>query len=146
MTGARKSWLRDLVEFALDHDVNREIEGQRRLIEENPGSAVAHFNLAVLYYSQRRVGEAIAEYEVSIKCDPTLGRAYRKLGEVYINIGDYERARQYAQEAAALGDKTLQEMFERYPEIGTLQQQSVRERMMLETSMTDQERTQCTNQ
>lgn len=144
MTGGRKSWLRDLVEFALDHDVNREIESQRRLIEENPGSPEAHFNLAVLYYSQRRVDEAIAEYEASIRCDPTLARAYRKLGEVYINIGDYERARDYAQEAAALGDKTLQAVFERYPVVDKSQQQSVRE-SRLETSMTDQERTQCTN-
>ena|SRR3989442_11958481 len=118
MTGARKSWVRGLVEFALDHDVNREIESQRRAIEDDPGSAVPHFNLAVLYYSQKRIDEAIAEYEASIRCDPTLARAYRELGEVYVNIGDYERARQYAQEAAALGDKTLQEMFERYPNNG----------------------------
>jgi len=145
MTGARKNWVRGLVEFALDHDVNREIENQRQAIEDNPDSAVRHFNLAVLYYSQRRVDEAIAEYEASIKCDPTLARAYRKLGEVYVNIGDYERARVYAQEAAALGDRALLAMFERYPMAGRLQKQSVRE-SKLDASTADQERMQCTNQ
>ena len=145
MADERKGWVRDLVEFALDHDVNREIDEHRRVLEANPDSAAAHFNLGVLYYSQRRVREAIAEYEASIKCDPTLAPAYRKLGEVYISIGDYERAGQYAQEAARLGDRALLEMFERYPIIGRLQQQSVREGV-LEAPTADQERTQCTNQ
>jgi tetratricopeptide (TPR) repeat protein len=144
MAGERKGWLRDLVEFALDHDANREIETQQRMLGEDPGSAVAHFNLGVLYYSQRRVGEAIAEYEASIECDPTIARAYKKLGEVYISIGEYELALDYAQKSAALGDNTLLAMFERYPIIGKLQQQSVRE-SALEASTTDQERTQCTN-
>ena len=103
------------MDFALDQDVNVEIEQQRRLLLANPRSAKAHFDLAVLYYSQRRVDEAIAEFEAAINCDPSFGRAYRKLGEVYVNLGDYERAGRYAVKAAEFGDNTLLEMFERYP-------------------------------
>ena len=111
----QKTWLRGLVEFALDEDVNQVIDEQRRILKDNPQSAKAHFDLAVLHYSQRRVPESISEFESAIACDPTYAYAYRKLGEVYINTGDYERAEQYAVKAAELGDRTLLEMFERYP-------------------------------
>ena len=111
----QKSWVREFVEFALDRDVDREIDQQRRILKANPQSARAHFDLAVLYYSQKRIEEAIEEYEAAIGCDPSFARAYRKLGEVYVNTGDYEQAGHYALKAAKLGDRTLLEMFERYP-------------------------------
>jgi tetratricopeptide (TPR) repeat protein len=107
-----KGLWRNLVEYALDQDVNNEIERQRSILRSEPRSAKAHFDLAVLHYSQRRVAEAIAEYEAAIECDPSFACAYRKLGEVHINTGEYERAGQCAMKAAELGDR---EMFERYP-------------------------------
>lgn len=111
----RKPWLRKLVEFALDEDVNKEIEQQKLLLKENPRAAKAHFDLGVLYYSQRRVPESISEFELAIACDPAFACAHRKLGEVYINTGDYKRAGECALKAAELGDRALLEMFERYP-------------------------------
>jgi tetratricopeptide (TPR) repeat protein len=110
-----KGLWRNLVEYALDQDVNKEIEQQRSILRSEPRSAKAHFDLAVLHYSQRRVAEAIAEYEAAIECDPSFACAYRKLGEVHINTGEYERAGQCAMKAAELGDRALIEMFERYP-------------------------------
>src|SRR3982750_3551549 len=105
MTEARrpKRWLREFVEFALDEDVNLEIEQQRRILEANPRSAKAHFDLGVLYYSQGRAGEATREFEAAIECDPSSGHAYRKLGEVLVKTGDYERAGECALKAAELG-------------------------------------------
>ena len=111
----RKPWLRGLVEFALDEDVNQEIEQQKLLLKDNPRSAKAHFDLAVLYYSQRRVPESISEFEAAIECDPQFAHAYSKLGEVFVNTGDYEQAGRCAVKAAELGDRGLLEMFERYP-------------------------------
>jgi tetratricopeptide (TPR) repeat protein len=119
MGEARKSWTRELVDFALNRDVNAEIEEQRRILKADPRSARAHLDLGLLYYSQRRVGDAIAEYEAAIECDPLFVAAYRRLGELYVSVGEYERAVQYAREAAALGDRTLLEMFERYPDRGS---------------------------
>jgi tetratricopeptide (TPR) repeat protein len=116
MGDAGKSWARDLVEFALDEDVNSEIEQQRRILRANPHSAKAHFDLGVLCYSQRRIADAVAEYEAAIECDPLFAAAYVKLGEVCISIGDFDRASQYARTAATLGDRRLLEMFERYPD------------------------------
>jgi tetratricopeptide (TPR) repeat protein len=128
MGDGRKSWLRGLVEFALDHDVDLQIEQQRKILLAEPSSARAHFDLATLYYSQRRVAEAIAEYEAAIECDSSFRRAYRRLGEIYINRGDYERASQYGLKAAELGDRTLLEMFERYPAVETAHNKNNRER------------------
>jgi tetratricopeptide (TPR) repeat protein len=113
-----KGWLRNLVDFALDHDVNVEVRRQQSILRSKPRSAKAHYDLGVLHYSQRRVAEAIAEYEAAIECDPSFACAYRKLGEVLINTGEYERAGQCALKAAALGDRALIEMFERYPAFG----------------------------
>src|SRR5215470_3574430 len=103
----QKGWMRGLVEFALDQDVNREIDNQRRILTEHPRSAQAHFNLAVLHYSQGRAQEAILGFLEAIDCDPSFGRAYRKLGEVFVATGQYERAAWYARAAADLGDPTL---------------------------------------
>src|SRR5215216_2704375 len=111
----RKGLLREFIEFALDQDVTREIEQQQSILRADPRSAKAHFDLGVLHYSQRRVDEAKAEYEAAIVCDPLFACAYRKLGEIYVNSGEYELAGQYALKAAENGDRTLLEMFERYP-------------------------------
>jgi tetratricopeptide (TPR) repeat protein len=111
----RKGWWRNLVEYALDKDVTNEIEQQQSILRAEPQSAKAHFDLGVLHYSQGRVAEAVAEYEAAIRCDSSFACAYRKLGEVHINSGEYERAGQCALKAAELGDRALIEMFERYP-------------------------------
>jgi tetratricopeptide (TPR) repeat protein len=111
----KKNWLREFIEFALDRDVDEEVERQQARLADDTRSAEAHYNLAVLYYSQRRTSEAISEYETAIDCDPSFAPAYRKLGELYIAGGDYERAGKYALLAAGLGDRHLLDMFERYP-------------------------------
>lgn len=111
----RKGWWRNLVEYALDRDVGIAIEEQQHILRAEPQSAKAHYDLGVLHYSQRRVAEAIAEYQAAIECDPSFACAYRKLGEVFINVGEYERAGQCAVKAAELGDNALVEMFGRYP-------------------------------
>ncbi|MFP5265225.1 MAG: tetratricopeptide repeat protein [Blastocatellia bacterium] len=111
----RKGWWRNLVEYALDRDVSIAIEEQQYILRAEPLSAKAHYDLGVLHYSQGRVAEAIAEYRAAIECDPAFACAYRRLGEVFINAGEYERAGQCAVKAAELGDNALVEMFERYP-------------------------------
>jgi tetratricopeptide (TPR) repeat protein len=116
MGDAGKRWTRGLVDFALNRDVDAEIEQQRRILRAHPHSAKAHYDLGVLCYSQRRVADAVAEYEAAIDCDPLFAASYVRLGEICISIGNYERAGQYARKAATLGDRTLLEMFERYPD------------------------------
>jgi tetratricopeptide (TPR) repeat protein len=111
----RHGWLRELSEFALDGDVNSEIAEQQRIIQSNPSWAKAHLDLGILLYSQGRVYEAIGEFLMAIECDSTLGLAHRRLGEVYVGLGDYREAGKYAIVASEYGDSTLLEAFNRYP-------------------------------
>ncbi|HKV38113.1 MAG TPA: tetratricopeptide repeat protein [Blastocatellia bacterium] len=112
---AESSWVRDLVEFALDRDISEEIEAQLGILREYPELASAHFNLGVLYYSQRRLEDSIREYLMAIECDPTMGKAYRKLGEIYVGLDDCKQAGRYAVMAAERGDSALLDAFRRYP-------------------------------
>jgi tetratricopeptide (TPR) repeat protein len=107
--------LKAFARFALDRDVELEIERQREALAADPRSAAAHYNLGLLLYSQGHVTEAIAEYEAAIECDPLSARSNRSLGEAYVGLGNFEQAKKFATRAAELGDRSLLEMFERYP-------------------------------
>jgi tetratricopeptide (TPR) repeat protein len=110
-----RGFARGLVDFALNHDVATEIERQQQILAKDPDSAAARLNLGILFYSQGRVEDAIREMLMSIECDPSQGRPYRKLGEIYIGLRDYPQAAIYARMAADRGDSKLLEAFERYP-------------------------------
>ena len=115
----RKGWLRELVDFALDRDIDTEIERQHSILEAAPGSARAHLDLAILHVSRRDPAQAIAHCEAALTIDPSFAPAYGKLGEIHISLGDYEQAGRYALKAAECGDRTLLEMFERYPGVAS---------------------------
>ena len=111
--------MRGLVDFALDKDVSEEIERQEGLIASDAAIAAigakAHLNLGVLRYSQGNTYDAIGEFLMAIEIDPRFAVAYRKLGEIYVGLGDYEQAGKYALKASEFGDATLLESFRRYP-------------------------------
>jgi len=75
-----KGLVRGLVDFALNRDIEVEIEALYRMLEAEPSSAAAHMNLGILFYSQGRIEDAMRELLMSIECDSSLGRAYRKAG------------------------------------------------------------------
>ncbi|HEY6333296.1 MAG TPA: hypothetical protein VI756_28490 [Blastocatellia bacterium] len=108
-------WLRELVDFALDRDVGEEIERQEQVSSSGSDSARAHFNLGILHYSQGFRYEAIGEFLIALEIDPYFADGYRKLGEVYVGLGDYRQAGRYAVKAAECGDPALLEAFRRYP-------------------------------
>jgi len=109
------TWLRELVDFALDNDVSDEIARQREIVAAQPDSSRARFDLGVLHYSQGRIYDAIGEFLMAVEIDPLYSQAYRKLGEIYVNLGDYRQAGSYALKAAELGDTSLFDAFRRYP-------------------------------
>jgi len=110
-----KGLVRGLVDFALNQDIAEEIRVQYRVLEGDPMCAAAHLNLGILFYSQGRIEDSLREFLMSIECDSSQGRAYRKLGEVYVGLGDYTQAAIYARLAAERGDGKLLEAFGRYP-------------------------------
>jgi predicted Zn-dependent protease len=113
----RKGLVRDLVDFALNRDVAAEIEAQHRILRADPLSAEARLNLGVLFYSQGMIEDAIRELLMSIECDKSQPTAFRRLGEIYIGLGDLAQAGMYARMAADRGDATLLDAFKRYPAV-----------------------------
>ncbi|HYL99654.1 MAG TPA: hypothetical protein VEZ90_11925 [Blastocatellia bacterium] len=115
-----KPWVRELVDFALNQDIDEEIECQKEILKEHPDWAEGHYNLGVLFYSQGLIEESMKEFLTSMECDPSYGPAYRRLGELYVGIGDYESGARYAALAAERGDSTLLDSFKRYPSLSAL--------------------------
>lgn len=105
---------REVVEFALDQDVREEIQRQLLSLDEHPEDPQVHFNLGVLYYSQKRVPEAIQAYQQALQLNPEHRRAHKNLGEIYVVLGQEERAWFHAVEASRLGDRFLLELLERH--------------------------------
>lgn len=87
------------------------------LIQSNPTAAIAQvkaalkpessaavdYTLANLYFQQQQVAEAKAAYMESIKKFPNFMRAYKNLGIIYIQEGNFEEARKMLLKHIELG-------------------------------------------
>jgi superkiller protein 3 len=109
-----ESFIRGLTEFALNHDVDAEIETQKRILLENPNNAKAYFNLGILYYFQGKVDDAIDLYKKAIEIDSNLSNAHKNLGEIYVAREQYDLAWKHAKAADMLGNTKLIETLRRY--------------------------------
>lgn len=115
MNGRRqKGIFRQTVEFALDRDVSAEIERQRAILEHYPQNARAAFDLGVLLNSQGGREEAVEMFQKAIAADPGMARAFQSLGEIYVVLDRLDLARSAAERAAALGNRSLLDLLERY--------------------------------
>lgn len=109
-----RSFIRNLVDFSLNYDVDSEIEIQKSFLRGNPNSAKAHYNLGILYYFQGKVEAAIDSYKKALDIDPNLSDAHGNLGEIYAVRGQYDLAWSHAKAAEKLGNTKLIEMLRRY--------------------------------
>lgn len=76
-------------------------EHYRRTLELEP-SAVSRADLASSLLQQRRLGEAIAEYQVAIELDPEFAEAYSSLAVAYLMQNELVRALEYLDRALEL--------------------------------------------
>jgi tetratricopeptide (TPR) repeat protein len=65
----------------------------RRAVERSPRDAAAHKLLARAYWQTRRNADAVREWEISAKLDPTDASARYRLYRGYISLGETEKAR-----------------------------------------------------
>jgi tetratricopeptide (TPR) repeat protein len=63
-----------------------------RLIEQNPGNAVAYLGRGNAYLYKRDYDRAISDYGQAIQLDPKLANAYVGRGNAYAGKRDYDRA------------------------------------------------------
>ena len=62
-------------------------------LKANPADARAHYYLGNLFYDKKRYQEAIRQWELSVKLDPSFAIPWRNLGIAYFNIHrDHNRA------------------------------------------------------
>jgi tetratricopeptide (TPR) repeat protein len=112
---------RRLASFALDYDVNQAIKEQKRVNKAFPDSADGAYRLGILFYSQKRIDEAIEAYHHALRLDPSHARAHKNLGEIHVVQERYDLAWRHARLAHQNGDGRLLDMMRRYlpePETG----------------------------
>ena len=62
-------------------------------IETYPENEILAYNVGEIYFSNQKIEEAIHYFELSNQIKPGWPPAYLKLGYVYMNKGDYEKAK-----------------------------------------------------
>jgi tetratricopeptide (TPR) repeat protein len=110
-------WRREVIQPALDRDLDAAVAEQRAILERDPQNAPAHFALATLRYSQGETDQAIALFLRAIELDARYAAPHLSLGRVYAVRGAYDLAWKHAREAERLGDRSLVEQLERYPNV-----------------------------
>lgn len=104
-----------VLDQALARDTQELIEEQRAQLAAHPDHPRPCFNLGVLYYMQGRVEDAIAMHKEALARDPSFALAHQYLGQIYVVLGDYQKAWTHARQAAELGNTMLLDMLSRYP-------------------------------
>ena len=84
----------------------REIEGQLRLIQEDPLDAIEYFNLGLAYMAMGRHRKEIDAYLEAIRIDSSYARAHFNLAMAYDILKNSEAAISHARKAEVLyGEK-----------------------------------------
>jgi tetratricopeptide (TPR) repeat protein len=109
-------WRDNVIQPALDYDVEVAVAEQRAILANDPNNAHAYFALGTLFHFQRATEQAILYFQRSIELDSGYAAPHLSLGRIYALRGDYEQAWKHARAAESLGNRELVEMLERYPE------------------------------
>ena len=101
----------------LDQEVEAGMAEQQALLEADPGNARAHFALGTFAHFRGDSASAIDHFRKAIELDPNDPAPHVSLGRIRAVEGDYDAARQHACEAERLGDRSLVEQLNRYPNV-----------------------------
>jgi tetratricopeptide (TPR) repeat protein len=111
-------WRQQVIQPALDGDLNAAIREQIAALERDPSNPRTYFALGSLRYLQGDKNAAVTLFQQAIAIDPQYAPAHVSLGRIDAVEGRYEDAWRHAHEAARLGDRSLFEQMERYPNGG----------------------------
>ena len=110
-------WRKQIIQPALNRDVEEAIAEQEAILARDPNNAKAHFALGTLSHFAGQTSQAIRYFEKAIALDPHYPAPHLNLGQIFAVQGNYQRAWQHARAAEALGSRDLVEMLERYPNL-----------------------------
>lgn len=108
-------WRDELIQPALEHDIEVAIAEQRAILERDPRNAPAHFALGTLSHFCGNRSAALGYFRRALELDPAYAAPHVSLGRVLAVEGNYEEAWKHARAAARLGDRSLAEQLARYP-------------------------------
>lgn len=111
-------WRKQVVQPALDQDVERAIAEQQAILKRDARNAGAHFALGTLCHFKGDGDDAVEHFKKAIELDPSYAAPHVSLGRIYAVFGEYEAAWREAGEAKRLGDPSLSKQLERYPAAG----------------------------
>lgn len=78
------------------------IAAYERLRQERPDDVIVRNDLGCLYYTARRISDAVLEFTEAIRIDPGFSSAHANLGAIYFETGYPDDAIQELQRAIAL--------------------------------------------
>lgn len=110
-------WREQVIQPALEQDLRDAISERLAILERDPSDARAHFALAMLRHFQGDYDAARTLFARAIVLDDEYAAPHVGLGRIDIVQGRYGEAWHHAQEAARLGDRSLLEQMERYPNL-----------------------------
>jgi len=112
-----KFWRKEVIQPALNSDVEDAVAEQQAILATDPNNAKAYFALGTLLHFQGATEQAIQYFQKSIDLDANNPAPHLSLGRIFALRGEYERAWKHARAAEALGARDLVEMLERYPNL-----------------------------
>ena len=114
---SKSFWRKEVIQPALNRDVEAAIAEQQSILENDPSNAHAYFALGTLSHFQGEIEQAIKCFQTSIELDSSNAAPHVSLGRLYAVRGEYEQAWKHARAAETLGARDLVEMLERYPNL-----------------------------
>ncbi len=109
-------WRKKVIEPALHSEEEAAIREQQKLLESDPANPKACFALGTMAHLRGQVNEAERYYLTAIELDPTYAAPHVSLGRIFAVQGKNDLAWKQAREAERLGDRSLVEQLERYPD------------------------------
>src|SRR5260370_29748435 len=108
-------WREQIIQPALNRDVDAAVAEQQAILERDPENAPAHFALATLCCFRGQADRAVELFQRAIELDVAYAAPHVSLGRIYAVRGLDDLAWKQAREAERLGDRSLLDQLERYP-------------------------------
>lgn len=108
-------WRDEVIQPALDSDLERAIAEQHAILKREARNAGAHYALGCLCQLRGDRCAAVEHFVKAIEFDSAYAAPHVSLGRIRAVDGDYDAAWRHAREAERLGDPSLVEQLARYP-------------------------------
>ena len=109
----KRFWRNEVIQFALDRDVEEAKAEQRAILARDPRNSHAHHALGTLAHFRGQTEQAIQLFSKAIELNTDSPAPHVSLGRLYALRGEYELAWKHARAAASLGQRELVELLER---------------------------------